>query len=108
MSSQKPQSGNIPSSFDENECGNFAFDELTMEKPKDDLHDEEESQAPKKKKKEKEIPDVATQGKSKRKSKWWAHYSDTEDFTVASCMKDLTLKQPDIIIDETISTLDDL
>ncbi|KAK8589664.1 hypothetical protein V6N13_088490 [Hibiscus sabdariffa] len=51
MSSQKPQSGNIPSSFDKNEGSNSAFVELTMEEPKDDLDNEEESQAPKKRKK---------------------------------------------------------
>ncbi|KAL4284773.1 hypothetical protein GQ457_16G007020 [Hibiscus cannabinus] len=56
-----------------------------MEELADDLDNEEESQAPKKKKKENEIPNVATQGKRKRKSKWWAHFSDTEDSAFASC-----------------------
>ncbi|KAK8584403.1 hypothetical protein V6N12_068647 [Hibiscus sabdariffa] len=79
----------------------------------DEFDEEEEIRLPKKKKNEKKgsratIDSDTTLGKRKKKSKWWENFSiDEENPAFASCMKDLTLKQPEIIIDETFNTLDD-
>ncbi|CAO2821054.1 unnamed protein product [Amaranthus hypochondriacus] len=92
------------SSFDHN--GNSQPNEATQfEESVDRLFDEDEdTRQPTKKQKNQRR---ATTSSRSNRSKWWDHYTvDESDSTIAYCNA-LTLEHPEVIIDETLDTVED-